>query len=112
MSPAKTCPLYSFADHVSAPGMTFHPSVLPHVVRGSSATPSVLLGRPEKSMSHTPAPYQASDIRRPLRRDTPSYPFWTGPGDVEPWPPSRKTCAVQARSVRGDVESSTVCSGS
>ncbi len=66
MSPAKMWPLYSFADHVSAPAITFQPSVLPQVVRGSSATPSVLLGRLEKSISQTPAPYQASDRSRPL----------------------------------------------
>src|SRR5215218_1275314 len=103
MSPAKIAPLYSFADHVSAPGMTFQPSVLPHVERGSSRTPSVELGGPEKSIDHTPAPYHASVSWRLPIRETPSYPRWIGPGEVLPLPPSRKTCAVQPRSARGSA---------
>src|SRR4051794_38369828 len=101
MSPAYTPPLYSFADQVSAPGITFHASVLPHVDRASSLVPSVSLERPEKSIAQTPAPYHASESCRLPSVETPSYPRWIGPADVEPLPPIRKTCAVHARSSRG-----------
>src|SRR5213593_1617111 len=103
MSPEKTWPLYSFADHVSAPGMTFHPSVLPHVERGSSSMPSADDDGPEKSISQTPAPYHASESWRLPRSETPSKPLWIGPADVDPLPPRRNTWAVHARSERGSA---------
>src|SRR5688572_16209528 len=104
-------PLYSLADHVSAPGMTFHARVLAHVERESSATPSTLEGAAEKSTYHVPAPYQAVISCRLPSRDTPSRPGAAAPGDDDPFPPMRRTWTVHARSVRGS-RSRKGCNGS
>src|SRR5688572_9050397 len=83
--------------------MTLQPSVLPHVVRESSARPSVDDGVPEKSTHQTPPPYQAVTSWRSGSVETPPRPDTTSPGEAVPFPPIRKTCTVQPRSPLGSV---------
>src|SRR5919112_3522825 len=86
-------PLYSLADHVSAPGMTTQPFVLPQVVWPSSLMPPVSLGLPAKFTRHVPAPYHA--VVRVL------LPSLDTPGSRVPLPPRRSTGTVHLRSSRG-----------
>src|ERR671917_195686 len=108
-------PLYSLDDHVSAPGMTIQPFVLPQVVWLSSLMPSVSLGLPAKFTCHVPAPYHA--VVRVLlpSLDTPSKLGSIGPGPAVPLPPRRSTGTVHPRSSRGRVPPaplSSRCNGS
>jgi hypothetical protein len=79
--------LYSFAHQMSARGITFQPSVLPHVVRPSSAMPSPFEGGRRSRAPHAGAvPGVTSCLGG--RVETPPKPALTSPGDAEPLPPT------------------------